>query len=94
MGAVDLSTIEDCCWNNVKPKLAGCRQIRNMLNQSGASHIGIIADIAHSKAFGDIDHILKEADGILFQVNCSVISTGGRHFILHFGTVKSKACFP
>ena len=46
----------------------GCRQIRNMLSQSGASHIGIIADVAHNRALGDIDHILREADGIIFQV--------------------------
>lgn len=51
----------------LQPQLA-CRQIRNMLSQSGASHIGIIADVAHSRALRDIDHILREADGIIFQV--------------------------
>lgn len=50
-----------------------CRQIRNMLSQSGASHIGIIADIAHNRALADIDHILREADGIIFQVTARML---------------------
>lgn len=44
-----------------------------MLSQSGASHIGIIADIAHNRALADIDHILREADGIIFQVTAHML---------------------
>ncbi len=65
-----------------------------MLNQSGASHIGIIADIAHSKAFGDIDHILKEADGILFQVKLLSNLHGWTSFYSALWHCQEQGMFP
>ena len=51
-----------------------------MLVQSGASHVGMIAEVAHSRALTDIDHILQEADGIIFQVTACFLRLSHSRF--------------